>query len=368
MNARPTLTTVQRRLIYTVTAGGVLLAGIGFVGSYGAVRKLAEAKGFGSFALAFPIGIDAGIIVLLALDLLLTWVRMPYPLLRQVAWLLTAATIAFNAAAAWPDPLGVGMHAVIPVLFVVVTEAARHATGRIADITADRHMEPVRLIRWILAPLATFKLWRRMKLWELRSYEDVIALEQERLIYRARLQMRYGRTWRWSAPVEMRMPLRLTRYGRALAPLTDAPGAPASVGAAAPDADAEFDRVVADATALAGPTTDTPALTPHPNALALAAPGAHPAPDAPHLDSALVLDLKPMLPAIHQVTADAHSATPPSPAPARPSATASDADLIEQARALAAIGPLSLRRMQRELGIGQARATRIRNALDREAS
>jgi hypothetical protein len=31
------------------------------------------------------------------------------------------------------------MHGVIPVLFVVTVEAARHAVGRIADITADRH-------------------------------------------------------------------------------------------------------------------------------------------------------------------------------------------------------------------------------------
>ena len=103
-------------------------------------------KGFGAFANVFPIGIDAGICVLLALDLLLTWIRIPFPLLRQTAWLLTAATIAFNGAAAWPDPLGVGMHAVIPVLFVVSVEAARHAIGRIADITADKHMEGVRII------------------------------------------------------------------------------------------------------------------------------------------------------------------------------------------------------------------------------
>ncbi|WP_030622420.1 DUF2637 domain-containing protein, partial [Streptomyces fulvoviolaceus] len=97
----------------------------------------------------------------LALDLLLTWIRIPFPLLRQTAWLLTAATIAFNGAAAWPDPLGVGMHAVIPILFVVSVEAARHAIGRIADITADKHMEGVRLTRWLLSPLPTFLLWRR---------------------------------------------------------------------------------------------------------------------------------------------------------------------------------------------------------------
>ncbi|WP_228983570.1 DUF2637 domain-containing protein [Streptomyces sp. DH12] len=211
------LTRMHRVLIGVVVAGALVIAGIGFAGSYAAVRELAEKKGFGDFSLVFPIGIDAGICVLLALDLLLTWLRIPFPLLRQTAWLLTAATIAFNGAAAWPDPLGVGMHAVIPMLFVVAVEAARHAVGRIADITADKHMEGVRLTRWLLSPVPTFRLWRRMKLWELRSYEQVIKVEQDRLIYQARLQARFGRAWRRKAPVEALMPLRLAKYGVPLA-------------------------------------------------------------------------------------------------------------------------------------------------------
>ncbi|TLS42047.1 DUF2637 domain-containing protein [Streptomyces montanus] len=217
MAAPMELTKTHRILIGVVVFGAVVIAGIGFAGSYAAVRELALQKGFGNFSYVFPIGIDAGICVLLALDLLLTWIRIPFPLLRQTAWLLTAATIAFNGAAAWPDPLGVGMHAVIPILFVVSVEAARHAIGRIADITADKHMEGVRLTRWLLSPIPTFLLWRRMKLWELRSYDAVIKLEQERLVYRARLRSRYGRAWRRKAPVESLMPLRLARYGVPLA-------------------------------------------------------------------------------------------------------------------------------------------------------
>ncbi|AVV41164.1 DUF2637 domain-containing protein [Streptomyces sp. ID05-04B] len=211
------LTRMHRVLIGVVVTGAVIIAGIGFAGSYAAVRELALEKGFGNFSYVFPIGIDAGICVLLALDLLLTWIRIPFPLLRQTAWLLTAATIAFNGAAAWPDPLGTGMHAVIPILFVVSVEAARHAIGRIADITADKHMEGVRITRWLLSPVPTFLLWRRMKLWELRSYDQVIKLEQERLVYQARLRSRFGRAWRRKAPVESLMPLRLARYGVPLA-------------------------------------------------------------------------------------------------------------------------------------------------------
>ncbi len=217
MAAPMQLTRMHRVLIGVVVSGAMIIAGIGFTGSYAAVRELAIKKGFGNFSYVFPIGIDAGICVLLALDLLLTWIRIPFPLLRQTAWLLTAATIAFNGAAAWPDPLGVGMHAVIPILFVVAVEAARHAIGRIADITADKHMEGVRLTRWLLSPVPTFLLWRRMKLWELRSYDQVIKLEQERLVYQARLRSRFGRAWRRKAPVESLMPLRLARYGVPLA-------------------------------------------------------------------------------------------------------------------------------------------------------
>ncbi|MFD4525512.1 DUF2637 domain-containing protein [Streptomyces sp. NPDC058470] len=243
----------QRVIVGVVVGGAVVIAGIGFAGSYAAVRDLAIRKGFGTFAHVFPLGVDAGILVLLALDLLLTWLRMPFPMLRQTAWLLTSATIAFNGAAAWPDPLGVGMHAVIPILFVVTVEAARHAIGQLANITVGRHMEPVRLIRWLLSPLPTFKLWRRMKLWELRSYERVLELEQERLVYQARLRTRFGRAWRRKAPVEALLPLKLTRYG---VPLSSS-----RVPASAPPQNVKGDALenhVADALAITSTAGEVP--------------------------------------------------------------------------------------------------------------
>ncbi|MEU3662773.1 DUF2637 domain-containing protein [Streptomyces sp. NPDC032940] len=263
------LTRTHRVLIGMVVFGAVIIAGIGFAGSYAAVRELALKKGFGNFSYVFPIGIDAGICVLLALDLLLTWIRIPFPLLRQTAWLLTAATIAFNGAAAWPDPLGVGMHAVIPILFVVAVEAARHAVGRIADITADKHMEGVRLTRWLLSPLPTFLLWRRMKLWELRSYDQVIKLEQERLVYQARLRSRFGRAWRRKAPVESLMPLRLARYGVPLAQT-----APAGLAAAGIEP------------ALLPPAPQPQAEAPVPSAAPAAAPAGERRPELVRADEA----------------------------------------------------------------------------------
>lgn len=63
----PRLNRTQRMLVAVVVAGAVIIAGIGFAGSYAAVRDLAIQKGFGAFATVFPIGVDAGIAVLLAL-------------------------------------------------------------------------------------------------------------------------------------------------------------------------------------------------------------------------------------------------------------------------------------------------------------
>jgi hypothetical protein len=218
------LTKTQKILTGIVVGAVLIIATLGFIGSYSAVTDLAHAKGFGKFAAAFPIAVDAGIIAFLALDLLLTWRRIPYPLLRYTAWTLTAATIAFNAVVSWPDPVGVGMHAVIPILFVVSVEAARHAIGRIADITADRFMEGPPASRWFLNPIATFILWRRQRLWAIRKWDTVLELERERRIYIAKLRKEHGRwSWRRKATADQALVLSLAKDGMSVAEAIELP-------------------------------------------------------------------------------------------------------------------------------------------------
>jgi hypothetical protein len=203
------LTRAQKTIAAIVGTGTAFIATLGFLGSYEAVTAKAHALGFGWFSDWITIGVDAGIGVFLALDLLLTWLRMPYPLLRHIAWLLTSATIVFNASASWPHPLGVAMHAVIPLLFVAATEAARHAIGRIADITADKYMEGPPPSRWFLNPYGTFILWRRQRLWGIRQWDTVLHLEQERRIYIGKLRQQHGRAWRRKASAQQLLVLRL---------------------------------------------------------------------------------------------------------------------------------------------------------------
>ncbi|SEM76598.1 DUF2637 domain-containing protein [Streptacidiphilus jiangxiensis] len=203
----------EKALLGAIVAGSAAIAGIGFTGSYAAVRHLAVEKGFSWFSYAFPIGVDVGIAVILALDVYLTWKRMAFWPLRMIAWVLTAATVAFNASISWPDPVGTTMHGVIPLLFVIVVEAARHVVRRSAELADDHSMDSIRWWRWVLSPVGTFRLWRRMKLWEIRSYEQIVHLERARVMYRKDLRRAYGWKWRTQAPLEALRPLRLAGYG-----------------------------------------------------------------------------------------------------------------------------------------------------------
>ncbi|GAA2969251.1 hypothetical protein GCM10010519_00470 [Streptomyces lactacystinicus] len=276
--ARVKWTRGRKALFGAIGAGSIAIATAGFVGSYTAVRALAEEKGFGSFAPAFPLAVDLGIAVLLALDLALTSVNLKYPLLRYIAWLLTAATIFFNAASSWPDVLGSAMHATIPVLFIAVTEAMRNAIAKATDLELDQHMDSIRLSRWFLQPVATFSIWRDMKLWEIRSYALALERYQEKMLLRQDLRAKYGRGWRRKATSAELRPLRQARLGIAIdrravditapaEPQLDEVPAPAAVEAAPP--------------APAAPAVQAPTAVPPVNVPAAAPPAAVPPVNVP---------------------------------------------------------------------------------------
>ncbi|MGW2585420.1 DUF2637 domain-containing protein [Streptomyces virginiae] len=214
---RPWSAKAMRGLIVSAGVCAAVIAAIGFAGSYDALRGLAERKGFGTYALVFPIGIDAGIIAMYALDLILVWRRMPKPMLRLLAHVLTVATIVFNANAGQlpprQDPLGAAMHGVLPVLFVAVVEAVRHLIIKTNRLSMAAESDRVPLHRWVLAPLATPALYRRMKLWGITSYPQMVAMERDRTVYRAWLQHKYGRGWKKSAGAEALLPFTMARFG-----------------------------------------------------------------------------------------------------------------------------------------------------------
>ncbi|MFB7938307.1 DUF2637 domain-containing protein [Streptomyces sp. NPDC056049] len=203
-------------IMASVVCAGVV-GGIGFAGSYEALRGLAEDRGFGNYSYVFPVGIDAGIIAMYGLDLVLVSLRMPKPLLRLIAHLLTVATIVFNINAGEKapaeDPLAAAMHGVLPVLFVAVIEAARHLIIHTNRLSLAVESDKVPLHRWLLAPWSAWRLYRRMRLYEVPSYARMVAMEKDRTVYRAWLQHKYGRRWRKKAGAEALLPFTMAPYG-----------------------------------------------------------------------------------------------------------------------------------------------------------
>ena len=207
------LTRAQRRLATATGLAGTALAALGGYESYGAVEQVAAAHHFAHPRL-FPLGVDTAVVALFLAELLLAWLDMPWPPLRWGAWALVGATTWWNAAASTGNLLGMAMHATAPLLVVVWIESIRHAVRVRARMAARRHIERGPLARWLLAPAATFRMWRAQCLWNVTSYTEAIALDRRRLLAKARLRERYGWTrhglfWWLLTPASERVALRV---------------------------------------------------------------------------------------------------------------------------------------------------------------
>ena len=185
------------------------LAVLGGIGSFTTVRDLAQ-PWFGHLAWIVPVGVDLGILALLAWDLLAEYLGLPWPVLRWTAWAFIAATVYLNIAAAHGNPVAAVMHAAMPILFITVIEGVRHLTRQLTGLTTGTRIEHIPVSRWLLAPRSTLALGRRMVLWHVTSYHEGLRLEYQRLLAIGRLQQAYGRwLWRCRAPLQDRLALRL---------------------------------------------------------------------------------------------------------------------------------------------------------------
>ncbi|PGH49314.1 DUF2637 domain-containing protein [Streptomyces sp. Ru87] len=203
----PPLSKPERGLLGSVAVAAGAVGILGLVSSFDAVAGAAERWGFGT-PWMLPVGIDVAIPVFTAANLLLIRVNMPLAWVRFVPWALTFVTCWLNVDAG--DGMSAKLaHGTMPLLWVVLSEIAAHVyASRIGAVTG-RRMEKIRRSRWLLAPLSTFALWRRMTLWEITSYTDALTRERQRQLDRAELRERYGRRWRKQTPRRTRVLLKL---------------------------------------------------------------------------------------------------------------------------------------------------------------
>jgi hypothetical protein len=219
------LTRAQTATAAAIVAAALALAGIGLYLSFEHVAVFAHDRlGFTTLGKArlFTVGVDVGILVLIALDLLMAWLRRPIGWVRFPVWLLTGATIVLNAASAAPaagawtavDYVASFAHGIVPVLFIAVVEIGKTAIDRVVRPTAPTS-SGVPLSRWLLSPGPTFAMWRRMKLWALSSYAEAVERDRELRVYRVMLEREHGSVR--EAPADERLPLTMARYGLTVA-------------------------------------------------------------------------------------------------------------------------------------------------------
>ncbi len=191
------------------------LAVLGGIGSFATVRRLAV-PWFGSEAWIVPVGIDIGILALLAWDLLAEYLGLAWPVLRWTAWAFIAVTVYLNIAAAHGDLTAAVMHAAMPVLFVTIIEGIRHLIRQWTGIATGTRIERIPAARWLLAPHSSLQLARHMMLWQVTSYQQGLELAYRHLRAVARLKETYGQFWRFKAPLRDRLALRLALVGVAI--------------------------------------------------------------------------------------------------------------------------------------------------------
>ncbi len=170
------------------------VAGIGFSVSFQTVAKLAREHGLPGWPPLYPVGIDVGILALVAEARMLITMKPARSDLapRALAWVLAGFTVWANVhGAPASDWLGRGLHAVMPCLWVVFLELTRRR------LMASQRADMIPLGRWVAAPLQTPVLWQRMRRDDVREYPLALEMEQARL---------YARDLVRAAPDEHRPP------------------------------------------------------------------------------------------------------------------------------------------------------------------
>ncbi|WP_229840838.1 DUF2637 domain-containing protein [Streptomyces brasiliensis] len=207
---RPAVPPLTKPELGLAGLGALAAAGVGALGliaSFDAVSSAAARWGFGA-PWMLPVGIDVAIPVFTVANLLLIRMDMALAWVRFVPWALTLVTCGLNVAAGHTLWAKVA-HGTMPLLWVVFSEIGAHVYAVRIGAATGRRMEKVRFSRWVLAPLSTFALWRRMTLWEITSYSEALKREHERQLARARLREQHGRRWRSKTPRPERVLLKL---------------------------------------------------------------------------------------------------------------------------------------------------------------
>lgn len=199
---------------------GIMAALIGLGGMVLSFRSVRDemTPTFGpDWAWLVPIVVDLTVFVFSGVDLVLSRLDMSHPLARWTVYGATGGTVWLNYSAGG-SAAGRTAHILMPSIWVVFVELMRHVVRRQTNLATGSRREPIPTARWLLSPLPTFLLFRRMALWRTNSYTAALDQERSRLRTIAGLREKHGRWWRRKADP-------LTRLELSLGPMSATPPA-----------------------------------------------------------------------------------------------------------------------------------------------
>ena len=202
-----------------VVGSGLVFGLLGAYSSFEAVDARMEPS-FGDESWMVPVGADLGIAVFTAGDLWMAWRGWRTWWLRYLPLGLSAATLYLNVVGE-PTLEGRVGHGLLVFLWIAFAHAVAHVVHLHAVGRRERRarwwrrerlerLDRIRLSRWVLAPGPTFRLWRDMVLWEVRSYTQALRLVGERELALCDIEDSYGSFK--AAPPRVRTLFKLARF------------------------------------------------------------------------------------------------------------------------------------------------------------
>jgi len=197
----------SKRALGFFTAGGALIGVVGFSVSFDSVM-LAARPYLGMASWAVPVMVDLAIFVLTGLALFLELNDLGAKWIRFVPNGLSLWTLYLNTAQqhSW---FGKSVHAVGPALWVTTVEIAAFAVRKLVGLSDEKRVEALRKSLWLLRPVATWRIWRQMRIHQITTYAAALDRDAARAAVVGRLRLHHGRMWRQKAPLGERIALRL---------------------------------------------------------------------------------------------------------------------------------------------------------------
>ena len=181
----------SKRILFYVGIILVVISAIAFGISFDSVM-IAARPVFGDAAWAIPLLLDATLAVLTAAGLVLELNGLRARLPQYFARVLIAVTVYANVEPAhglFPRI----MHGAPPVTWAVLVLIAERTVRKLASLTAENKIEGIRRSLWLLRPVATLRIWRRMRIHQLPTYLEGLDRDAARAAVVGRMRLR--RSW-----------------------------------------------------------------------------------------------------------------------------------------------------------------------------